>query len=204
MLRHAHATRGISMIEVMVSLTLAALLMALGAPSFSLWLQNLRIRNTAESMLSGLQYAKSEATARNALVRFQLTTSVGSDCAISPTGTSWVVDAVDASGANDSVAGQCNATPSDTVPPSILQVHSATDGSGNTSVQADSAAIVFNGLARPTPTPATSTTINISNPNTGLCADQGGDLTCLRIVVSPAGQIRMCNPRFPAGDPQAC
>lgn len=204
MLRRASATQGISMIEVMVSLTLAALLMALGAPSFSLWLQNSRIRNTAEAIMAGLQYAKSEATARNALVRFQLTTSVGSDCAISTSGTSWVVDVVDTSSATDSVAGQCNTAPSDTVAPSILQVRSASDGSGNTSVQSTAAEFVFNGLARLTPLPAASITIDISNPNTGLCAAQGGDLTCLRVVVSPAGQMRMCNPRFPAGDPQAC
>jgi type IV fimbrial biogenesis protein FimT len=204
MLRQASAARGISMIEVMVSLTLAALLMALGAPSFALWLQNSRIRNTAEAIMAGLQYAKSEATARNALVRFQLTTSVGSDCAISTSGTSWVVDMVDASASADSVAGQCNAAPSDTLAPSILQVRSASDGSGNTSVQSNAAELVFNGLARLTPPPATSTTIDISNPNGGRCAAQGGDLTCLRVVVSPTGQVRMCNPRYPAGDPQAC
>ena len=192
------------MVELVVTLTLAALLMALGAPSFATWLQNSRIRNTAESIVSGLQYAKSESTARNTRVRFQLTTSIGSDCAISASGTSWVVDVVDAVAADDSVSGRCNTAASDTVAPSILQARSASDGSTGTSVQADTAEWVFNGLSRLTPTPAASVTINISNPGAGLCADQGGDLTCLRVVVSPAGQVRMCNPRFSAGDPQAC
>lgn len=204
MLKPLGLMRGVTMIEVMVTLTLAALLMALGAPSFSTWLQNSRIRNTAESIMAGLQYAKSEAAARNALVRFQLTTSVGADCAISASGTSWVVDMVDAVAANDSVAGQCNAAPSDTVAPSILQTRSASDGSGGSTVQATATDMVFNGLARLTPTPNTDITINITNPGAGLCAVDGGDLTCLRLVVSPAGQVRMCNPRFPVGDPQAC
>ena len=204
MLKHATALRGMSMIEVMVTLTLAALLMALGAPTFSTWLHNSRIRTTAESVVAGLQYAKSEATARNALVRFQLTTSVGSDCAISASGASWVVDMVDAVVADDSVAGQCNQAPSDTVAPSILQTRSASDGSGSTTVQADTAAMVFNGLARLTPAPNAGITIDFTNPSAGLCAANGGNLTCLRVVVSPAGQVRMCNPRFAAGDPQAC
>ena len=202
MLKPPATMHGFSMIEVLVTLTLAAMLMALGAPSFSLWLQNSRIRTTAESIMAGLQYAKSEATARNALVRFQLTTSVGADCAISTTGTSWVVDVVDA--VNDSVVGQCNAAPSDTVAPSILQTRSGNDGSGRSAVQATAAEMVFNGLARLTPAPAGVINIDINNPGAGLCAAQGGDLTCLRIVVSPAGQVRMCNPRFPAGDSQAC
>lgn len=202
MLGHAKPMRGISLIEVLVTLTLAAILMALGAPSFATWLQNSRIRNTAETISAGLQYAKSEATARNTPVRFQLTTSVGSDCAISTTGTSWVVDVVDAT--NDSVEGRCDTPPSDTVAPSILQTHSASDGSGTSAVAADTAAMVFNGLARLSPAPANPIIINITNPGAGTCAADGGNLTCLRIVVSPAGQVRMCNPKFPAGDPQAC
>jgi len=202
MLKPATTMHGVSMIEVMVTLTLAALLMALGAPSFSLWLQNSRIRTTAESIMAGLQYTKSEATARNALVRFQLTTSVGADCAISTTGTSWVVDVVDA--VDDSVVGKCNAAPSDTVAPSILQTRSGNDGSGSSAVQATAAEMVFNGLARLSPAPAAAINIDINNPGAGICAAMGGDLTCLRIVVSPAGQVRMCNPSFAAGDPQAC
>jgi hypothetical protein len=29
-------------------------------------------------------------------------------------------------------------------------------------------------------------------------------VTCLNVVVSPAGQVRMCNPNLDASDPQAC
>lgn len=202
MLRRPGGQRGVGLIEAIVTLVVAGLLLAMAMPSFSVWLQNSRIRQTAESILAGLQFAKSEATTRNALVRFQLTSSVGDDCAISGNGSSWVVDVVDA--ADDSVEGRCNATPSDSEAPGILMVRSAAEGSGDTRVQATTAALVFNGLSRLSPAPNNNITINVGNADGQRCAANGGDLSCLRIVVTTAGQVRMCNPRFAAGDPQAC
>ena len=202
--RTAARLRGISLIELMVALILAGILMALAAPSFSAWMQNTRIRSTAESIQTGIQFAKSEATSRNTRVRFQLTTSVDSSCALSSSGTSWVVDVVDADDGSDSVAGQCNAAPSDTVAPSILVTRAASDGQGTTLVQSSVDSLVFNGLGRLVPTPANNITILVSNTGAGGCIDAGGDLTCLRVIISPAGQVRMCNPRFSQPDPQAC
>jgi type IV fimbrial biogenesis protein FimT len=195
---------GLSLIEAMVTLSIAGVSMALAAPNFSNWLQNSRIRVSTEALVAGLQYAKSEATTRNSLVRYQLTTTLGSDCVISTSGSHWVVDTVDTTSADDSVEGRCQTAPSDTVQPGILQVRNASEGSGTTRVLASASAMTFNGLGRLTPTPNAAISIDVSNPTAGDCASDGGDLTCLRVQVSPAGQVRMCNPRFPAGDPQAC
>ncbi len=188
----------------MVTLTIAGLLLALAAPAFSNWLQSVRIRSTAESMLAGLHYAKSEAAARNVQVRFQLTTSVLAGCELSATGTSWVVDLVDA--ANDSVAGQCNLAPNDLAAPSILQKRSADEGVGRTRINAsgNTTAVVFNGLGRLVPAPAAAIVIDVTGANTDDCLTNGGELACLQVQISPAGQLRMCNPKFAAGDPQAC
>ncbi|MDC8771585.1 GspH/FimT family pseudopilin [Roseateles albus] len=205
MLNMKHQFRGMTLIELMVTLTIAAVLMAVGAPAFSTWLQNTRIRTTAESIVSGLQYAKSEATTRNTTVRFQLTSSVDATCVLSLNGTSWVVDLADAGAANDSVEGSCNSAPSDTVQPAILQTRAGRDGSGNTTVTASASNVIFNGLGRLAPAPAAAITINVNNTNSDDdCAAGGGNLTCLRVLISPAGQVRMCNPRYPVGDPQAC
>ncbi|MBT9495135.1 MAG: GspH/FimT family pseudopilin [Paucibacter sp.] len=193
--------RGFSLIELLVTLALAAILMGLAAPSFSTWLQNSRIRLTADSIVAGLQYAKSEATARNTAVRFQLTSTADADCAISTTGTSWVVHLVDPASLVDEVSTHCADALSDTTEPRLLQIRSAKDGSGTSAVEAAQSALTFNGLGRLTPAPLAPVEIEVSNTSAGGCT---GDLTCLRVVVSPAGQIRMCNPRFPAGDPQAC
>ncbi|PZP35717.1 MAG: hypothetical protein DI603_02810 [Roseateles depolymerans] len=198
--------RGVGLIELMVALVIAGILMAVAAPSFSNWIAGTRIRSTAEALIAGLQYAKSEATGRNTQVRFQLTTSLDASCELSTSGRNWVVDVVDTDPDTDSVAHQCNATPDGSTAPSILQVRSENE-SGNVQVSADSDQVIFNGFGRQSPiAPATTTsaiTFDIV-PASGVCAANGGPITCLRIIVAPAGQIRMCNPAIASGDPQAC
>ncbi|MFN3303412.1 MAG: Tfp pilus assembly protein FimT/FimU [Roseateles sp.] len=200
--------RGVGLVEVMVVVVIMAIVLAMAAPNFSAWIAGARIRATAESLLAGLQYAKSEATSRNTRVRFQLTTSLGADCRRSARAANWVVDVVDADAAADSVEANCNAAPSDTVAPSILQVRAAAEAGGGVQVEADADQVVFNGLGRQVPTggAATADTLNIelTPSGGGQCAAAGGKVTCLRLVVSPAGQVRMCNPSIAEGDPQAC
>lgn len=201
--------RGLSLIETMAVVVIMALVLAMAAPNFGPWITGTRIRSTAEGVLAGLQYAKSEATTRNTQVRFQLTTSLGADCKRSTTGSNWVVDVVDANPDTDSVEGQCNSTPDGTAAPSILQLRAASETGRNVSVSADADQVIFNGLGRQSPvnagTAAAAVTIDVK-PTTGggRCATDGGKVTCLRILVSPAGQVRMCNPKIPEGDPQAC
>lgn len=201
--------RGFTLVEAMVALVIGGVLLALALPNFSSWMAGTRIRSTAEGLLAGLQYAKSEATTRNTQVRFQLTTSLNGSCQRSTTSTNWVVDVVDADLNNDSVENRCNAAPSDTVAPSILQVRSGTETGSSVAVNSGASQLVFNGLGRQAPiAPATTVntvTIDFSPaPGSGSCVSSGGKVTCLRIVVSPAGQVRMCNPSAVTGDPQAC
>lgn len=207
MLKPRGAQVGLTLIELMVTLTIFSALLLLALPSFSAWLQNSRIRVTAEAVLTGLQFAKAEAVARNARVRFQLTDTLDNSCSPSTAGLNWVVN-LDPGVDEAAVSNLCASAPSETVAPLIIQTRPAGDGSGNTTVAADTASVVFNGLGRPVrdavPANAPATVINISNPGAGDCATAGGLMTCLRIVISPAGQVRMCNPIFPAGDPQAC
>lgn len=196
--------RGISMVELMVAVVISGLLLAAAAPNFSAWIAGSRVRSTAEAILAGLQYAKSEAASRNQQVRFQLTNNLGATCLRSTTGTNWVVDLVDADPTVDSVEGHCDSAPSDTVAPSILQTRAGTETGGNVRVIADASSVVFNGYGRLVPTPAVALAINVQ-PRTGSqCASSGGSVTCLRILISTSGQVRMCNPNIATGDPQAC
>lgn len=201
--------RGVTLIELMVSLVIIGVLLAAATPSFSAWISGTRIRSTAEGMLAGLQYAKSEATTRNTQVRFQLTTTLDATCALSTTSGNWVVDVVDADSAADSVVGQCNAAPSDTVAPSILQIRSVNETGRGVVITADASQVVFNGLGRQVPVaPATTVSavaIDITPASSvGTCVAAGGRITCLRVVVTPSGLVRMCNPAVAVGDPQAC
>lgn len=199
--------RGVTLIEAMVALVIGGILLALAAPSFSAWIAGSRIRATSEGLLAGLQYTKSEATTRNALVRFQLTTSLDATCQLTTTSSNWVVDMVDAD--KDSVENKCNLDPSDTEAPSILQVRSATETGAGVRVNASANQVIFNGLGRQAPVaPATTVstvTIDVMPVSTsGQCAANGGKITCLRLVINPGGQVRMCNPNAASSDPQSC
>ena len=200
--------RGVTLIEAMVVVVIMGVLMAMAAPNFGPWITGVRIRSTAESMLAGLQYARSEATTRNTQVRFQTTTSLDSTCARNTAGGNWVVDMVD-NDPSDSVEGRCDAAPSDSTPPSILQVRSASETGNGVVIGATTSQVVFNGLGRQVaiaPAAAAPTvTIDITPVATrGSCAASGGKITCLRIVVTPGGLVRMCNPAAALSDPQAC
>ena len=101
--------RGFTIIEVMISLVVIGVLLALGAPGFIEWLQNQQIRAAAEATLNGLQVARGEAVRRNTPVRFQLVSDLTSTCILSsdspttPVSVSWVVSLADPTGACDAV-----------------------------------------------------------------------------------------------------
>ena len=82
---------GFTLIELLITMTIFAILMAAGMPAFNQWSQNSQIRTTAGSIRDGLTLARAEAVRRNATIRFQLTTTLGDDCAPSASGTNWVV-----------------------------------------------------------------------------------------------------------------
>jgi type IV fimbrial biogenesis protein FimT len=201
--------RGLTLIELMVTLAIVVLLILAAAPSFTMAFVNSGIRGTGEAILSGIQLARSEAVSRNARVRFQLTDTLDGSCALSTAGRNWVIN-LDPNANLNEVEGLCDSAPyddslplADQDPPYILQTR-PTVGRGDTLLAASQASLVFNGVGRLAEIPAGNVTIDISNPAAGDCAEEGGEVSCLRIVVSPAGQARMCNPARAAGDPQAC
>lgn len=61
--------RGFSLVELLVVVAVLGLVLMLGLPNVSAWLQNTQIRNSAEAMISGLQLARAEALRRNRVVR---------------------------------------------------------------------------------------------------------------------------------------
>ena len=196
----ATASRGVSLIELLVGIAIIGMAVALGAPSFSEGFYNSQIRSTAESIQNGLQFARAEAVRRNTAVRMQLTTSLDNTCTISASGTSWVVSLASA-GTPESKCGD-----SDTV----LQSGQPVSGKASATVSSDPAATFgFNGLGRIVKTTSPDTDILDGaldiKPSKGTCAaESGGTLRCLRVLVSAGGQVRMCDPQRGGGDPMAC
>lgn len=191
---------GVTLIELLVAITVLAVLISLGAPSFGEWLQNQQIRAAAEATLNGLQVARAEAVRRNLPVRFQFVSDLTSSCSLSNNSLNWVVSLADPTGACDALV---DATPSGTV----IQSRAALEGSPNAQIAITPSvahSVTFSPLGSVLTVNAGGsqpiTQIDVTNPMI-----TSGAARPLRIVVSGGGNIRMCDPAVTtAGDPRAC
>ncbi len=184
MLTTRHNQSGTTLIELLIGLVVFGILIAVAMPAASSWTQSAKIRNAAEAIQNGLQLAVANAVSLNDQVQFRLQ---------APGDSTWVVGC---------------ATPSPRCPAAI-QAHSgpsATVGPGapNTVTVSPVTTITFNGFGRVTP-PGASAVFAVQNPTGGSCLP-GGSMRCLNVVVSPSGEVRMCDPVLPAypNDPQGC
>ena len=196
--------RGFTIIELLVGLTLLAVLLGLGAPAMSSYLQNSKMQSVAASYYSGVQMARAEAIRRNIRAEFVLTNDAPSTPdianALSPavSGRTWVVRVASAAGGFASA----------------VEVKAAGEGEGSPAAQAivvtgsASAPAVFDGRIPFNSLGATADgapyAIDITRPGGGTCVHLGGTVRCRRIEVSPGGQITSCDPAAPAGDSRAC
>lgn len=165
--RKPSRTRGVTLIELVIAIAVLAILMAVGMPSFSTWIQNTKTRSTASSVLSGLQLARQEAIRNNARVQFQLAGTNG-----------WSVGCATVTAACPAVI-QSKATSSKT-PVDV------TDGGVTNYVFDNMGYLRVPAIAAGT----NSTAINVSN--TVLAA---ADSRNLRILITSGGLTKMCDPK---------
>ncbi len=67
------ASKGFTLIELMVVVTIMALMVIMFAPNMATWIANSKVRGTAESLASELRLAQLEAVRRNRQAVFALT-----------------------------------------------------------------------------------------------------------------------------------
>ena len=199
--------RGVSLIEIAIGLAILGISLAWALPSYSAWIQNTKIRNMAESLVNGLQLARSEAIGRNSRVQFILTDSNAGSAAEdtdlatlgNETGTNWMVRAIlpPVAGVPDYgyVSGSVGAEGSD----------SATVQAGDMAIAGGVNAITFNGFGR-------LMTLNddLSGPIRKICIRSSrlsvaNGARILEIDIGTAGQIKMCDPSVSAAtDTRRC
>ena len=186
------AQRGFSLVELATAMTIIAILMMLGMPSFSEYINNARLGAVAQSFYAGLSQARSEAIRRNVAVEFAMTNTpigVGIENSLAPdvTGKNWVIR-----------SQTVNPGPYDAP---AIESKSALEGGGATprvTILATAPIVRFNGLGA-----ANAGVIAIENPSAGLCVP-AGPVRCWNIVVAPGGQVRLCDPAASVGDTRSC
>jgi len=203
-------TRGFTIIELMVALTILGIVVAMAIPTFGGMIQNSKIGSSAKSYQIGIQTARAEAIRRNLPVEFVLTQSAiaaGIENAAVPAanGQNWIVRYADAA---DPACGGAFC---------LVESKSAQEGSGQSS---GTSSVLVSGAAT-APSSATFTgilTFNgfggtaggetfvlaITNPAGGACAASGGPMRCQQIQVRPGGQVSVCDPNAPADDSRHC
>jgi type IV fimbrial biogenesis protein FimT len=179
MLSGPRSSRGFTLSEFMIGLAITGVLLAAAAPNVSMWISNMRVRNSADAIQNGLQLARTEAVRRNRMVELVLTNT-------SPTqaNTNMVVE--DVNGINWMVR-QFQPAGIHTVD-DYIQGREGNEGSEDVTVTATQGTIVFTGLGRLRSTalnPAVMAQIDVTNATTD---------RPLRLVIDTAGLIRMCDP----------
>lgn len=194
---------GFSLVELMVTIAIVAILAMLGVPTLTSYLQNQKLRGTVENFLSGIQLAHSEAVKQNQDIDFVFTNDdpIGVDKVnATPTvnGKNWQVRTTTA-GNLKYIEGKLGAEGTGTSSTGTSPITVSSNGVTN---------IRFNGLGQ-MKGQTTPLLIQFSNPNGGDCASAGGPMRCLNILVSPGGQIKLCDPalsatQIAAKDSRAC
>jgi type IV fimbrial biogenesis protein FimT len=182
-----------SLIELAIGLAIMGLLIALGVPSYQQWIQNSQIRSAAQTLLQGLQMARSNAVRRNEFVSFNLTGSGGTP--------DWRVGCATATAA-------C---------PSNIQSWTNAEGAANVRIGTSTAngafgtalgagagvpgAITFNGTGRVVTAPGVApiARIDVMNPSLAV-ADQRR----LVVLVTAGGAMRLCDPKLVTGTAGGC
>jgi type IV fimbrial biogenesis protein FimT len=206
---------GFTMIEMVVTMSIFAILVALGVPSMTTWIRNNKVRTVADSLQTGLRLAQAESLRRSRQVVFAMTNSTTPN-AILPLpavagGTSWAIW---------TVPSMTNAADEQRT---FIQSGVLSNASANVQVTStnivtnDVSTVCFNSMGR-----------LVNNASANVTAITGGD-TCvqpsvgtppvlkfkittpgadrpLQINLGLGGQVHMCDPAVVISDahPEGC
>ena len=194
------------MIEMVVTMTIFAILVALGVPAMTTWIRNNKVRTVTDSLQTGLRLAQAESLRRSRQVVFSLTNSTTPNFIPLPAvvnGTSWAIWTL------PSIAGET---------PTFIQSGLLSNASANVAVNSNGVSTVcFNSMGR-----------LVNNASANVIAITGGDACVqptagappvltfnialagadrpLQVNLGLGGQVHMCDPNVAISDahPEGC
>jgi type IV fimbrial biogenesis protein FimT len=187
---------GFTLVELVVTIALLAVLLGLAAPSFTTWTRNTQVRTVSDALQNGARRAQTEALRRSRQVVFFLTNTATCDTstAAAANGAFWAIRTVPLTSGESAEVVQCG---------------NLSDRAGGVDITGPTA-ICFNSLGRQVAnaTPGIGTTTctlassGVSTYNiSGARADRA-----LRVLVTVGGQVRQCDPArtLSSTDPDGC
>ncbi|MDM0115275.1 GspH/FimT family pseudopilin [Variovorax sp. J22R133] len=193
--RRGQFQRGFTLVELMVTITLFALLSVFAYPSYTNYIQSAQVRASAESVMSGLELARAEAIRGNRNVQFSMLNTSRGVAVTGGGGTDWsVMTALVATPTtfDQNVQTRLESSSTSNARAGTATAVSATVASPGAGMPAN---ILYTGMGRL----GTATAVRKID-FTGAAGSR-----TLSIVLSPGGDVRLCDPALSmATNPQGC
>ncbi|SFG29055.1 type IV fimbrial biogenesis protein FimT [Duganella sp. CF458] len=191
--------RGVNLIELMIAVSVLGILLALAMPNFSRMVQDAQNRTAAESVLNGLQLARTEALRRNTPVRFSLTDKEGK--------VAWTVGCVNPNICSASIqertpeegGGNARLGVSKVALPKPLKADTFASALAAGAGLDEPGVVTFDSFGRVSAAAGTEVNrVDVTNAKTT-------DARRYVVTVGAGGQVRMCDPNSKLnGTPQGC
>ena len=186
--------RGFSLVELMITLGMTALILVAATPPLTTWVANARVRGVAEQLAADLREALTEALRRNRQTAFALTEGAPAlDARAAEDGDAWFAQALPL------LAGEAADDGQFVLAAAVARQHRI----GVTGP----AVVCFNTIGRPVSraTPlgeACAAPLSLADPIEYRLSASGSDRP-LRVRISLGGQIRLCDPARALADGEA-
>jgi len=197
-------SRGFTITEMLVAIAIVAILLGLGVPSITGYIESAKLNAAAQAYLGAVQTARATAIRQNLRAEFVLTNTpvetafIADNVVPAPNGQNWVVRVVDPLRAQPAYlliesksASESSATAAQSV--QIIGVGNPTPFTG---------VVPFNGFG--STADANNYTFLLQNARGGACAP-AGPMRCPTILVPAGGLARICDSLVPAAtDSRGC